>query len=54
LKNREYAKEAPRFSFKLAGAEADKLKKFIDAGGTKSGGCPTPAETDSSGCFGIT
>ena len=38
---------------KLAGAEAAKLEKFSDAGGTKSGGCPTLTETDSSGCFGI-
>ena len=53
LKNREYVKEAPRFLFKLAGVEAAKLKKFSDAGGTKSGGCPTLTETDSSGCFGI-
>jgi hypothetical protein len=28
----------------LAGAEADKLKKFIDAGGHKFSGCPTLAE----------
>jgi len=53
LKNREDAKEAPRFLSKLAGAEAAKLKKFSDTGGTKSGGCPTLAETDSSSCFGI-
>jgi probable rRNA maturation factor len=53
LKNREYVKEAPRFPSKLAGAEAAKLKKLSDAGGTKSGGCPTPTETDSSSHFGI-
>lgn len=53
LKNREYGKEAPRLSPKLAGAEAVKLEKFNDAGGAKNGGCPTPPETDSSGCFGI-
>jgi hypothetical protein len=67
LKNREYVKEAPRFLSKLAGAEAAKLKKFSDrgpqrtlrslgwwgAGGTKSGGCPTPTEIDASSCFGI-
>jgi hypothetical protein len=53
LKNREYVKEAPRFLSKLAGAEATKLKKFSDAGGTKSGGCPTPTETDASSYFGI-
>jgi uncharacterized protein len=53
LKNRECVKEAPRFLSKLAGDEAAKLKKFSDGGGTKSGGCPTPTETDSSSCFGI-
>ena len=36
-----------------ADAEAAKLKKFSDAGGLEIDGCPTQAETDSSGCFGI-
>jgi hypothetical protein len=57
-KNGKNAKEAPRFLSKLAVAEAAKLKKFSDrgpqrtlrslgwgAGRTKSGGCPTPADS---------
>ena len=44
----------PDFQSGEAGAEGAKLKKFSDAGGLKSSGCPTLAETDSSGCFGIT
>jgi hypothetical protein len=55
----------PSFGSGEAGAEAAKLKKFSagvpeDAsslgwgtGRSKNSGCPTPAETDSSGCFGI-
>jgi hypothetical protein len=31
----------PEFETSEAGAEADKLKKFIDAGGFKVSGCPT-------------
>jgi len=42
----------PDFKSGEAGAEAAKLKKF-SAGGLKSSGCPTPVETDSSGCFGV-
>ena len=53
LKNREYAKEAPRFRVGIADAEAAKLKKFSDAGGLEIDGCPTQAETDPSGCSGI-
>jgi len=37
----------------VAGAEADKPKRLIDAGGRTFNGCPTPAKTDSSGYFGI-
>jgi hypothetical protein len=43
----------PKFEEGEADAEAAKLKKFSDAGELKFCGCPTQAETDSSGCFGI-
>ena len=33
----------PDFESGAAGAEAAKLEKFSDAGGLKSGGCPTQA-----------
>jgi hypothetical protein len=52
-RKRNNPRRCPDFESGFAGAEAAKLKKFSDAGGLKSGGCPTPAETDSSGCFGI-
>ena len=37
-----------RPDFESGEAEAAKLKKVSDAGGLKSSGWPTPAETDSS------
>jgi hypothetical protein len=43
----------PKFEEGEADAEAAKLKKFSDAGEFKFCGRPTPAETDSSGYFGI-
>jgi len=43
----------PDFESGEAGTEAAKIKKFSDAGGLKSSGCPTPAETDYLGYFGI-
>jgi len=36
----------PDFESGEAGAEAAKLKKFSDAGGLESSGCPTPSETN--------
>ena len=44
-------KRRPDFCPSLAYAETAQLKKFSEPGGAKSGGCPMPAETDSSASF---
>ncbi len=53
LKSREFGKEAPQVLSGEADAEAAKLKKFSDGGGTKFGDCPTMPKTDFSSHLGI-